>query len=79
VGAINLVNLGYRRQLSTDLSVVAILSDAFDGQTFRRYVHGAGFDSQYARQQLGRIAYVGFVHVIGAPKKQKAPSFDYDQ
>ena len=79
IGAINLVNLGYKRQVTPELSMVATLSDALDGQCFRRYVDTDALTSRYERRQVGRIAYVGFVYVIGAPKKAKPAAFDYDQ
>lgn len=78
VSAINLVNLGYRRQLRPDFSIVATVSDLLNGQKYRRLVTTAGLTDNYLRYQVGRIVYVGFVYTFGASPK-KASGFDYDQ
>ncbi|MDB5464892.1 MAG: hypothetical protein JWP23_3281 [Phenylobacterium sp.] len=79
VGAINQVNLGYRRQLRPDLAAVFTVSDLFDGQRFTRVVSTPQLQDTYVRHQLGRVAYIGFVYTFGAPAKAKSPNFDYDQ
>ncbi|HEY2660203.1 MAG TPA: TonB-dependent receptor [Caulobacteraceae bacterium] len=80
VSAINLVNLGYRRQLRPDLSAVVTLSDALDGQRFQRIVTTPALNDDYVRHQLGQVAYVGLVYTFGAgAKKAKPSSFEYDQ
>jgi hypothetical protein len=79
VAAINLVNLGYKRQLRPNLALVATISDAFDGQRFQRRVTTATLQDDYLRHQYGRIAYLGVVYTFGAPTKAKGASFDYDQ
>src|SRR5438270_10357027 len=42
--AINLVNVGYKRQLSADLSAVFTISDLLNGQKNQRFVSTPGFD-----------------------------------
>ena len=79
VSAINLVNLGYRRQLRPDLAAVVTVSDVFDGQRFVRFVDTPQLRQTYTRHQLGRVAYVGLVYTFGAAKRAAKPAgFDYD-
>jgi hypothetical protein len=78
VDAINLVNLGYKRQIGSNLSAVVTVSDALNGQRFRRIVLTPALRDNYLRYQLGQIAYVGLVYTFGAPKKSKASGFEYD-
>ena len=79
VSALNLVNLGYRRQIRPDLSLVATVTDLFDGQRFRRIVSTPQLHDLYERHQLGRIAMVGIVYTFGGQKKARSGGFDYDQ
>ena len=79
VGAINLVNLGYRRQLRPGLAAVFTVSDVFNGQRYTRYIDTPLLRETYTRHQVGRIVYVGLVYTFGATKKAKTAGFDYDQ
>jgi hypothetical protein len=79
VGAINLVNLGYRRQFRPDLAAVATVSDLFNGQTLTRHVNSPGLSDTYERHVDGRILYVGLVYTFGSRKKSGAESFEFDQ
>lgn len=79
IGAINLVNLGYRRVLSPSLTAVVTVSDALNGQVFTRYVVTPTLNDVYSRRQVGRIAYVGLVYTFGGAKKAKPAAFEYDQ
>ena len=79
VAALNLVNIGYKRQLQPNLSIVFTISDLFNGQRQIRYFNTPQFQRNYERFQYGRIAYVGFSYIFGAAKKSKADNFDYDQ
>jgi outer membrane receptor for ferrienterochelin and colicin len=79
VAAINVVNLGYKRQLLPDLNAFVTVSDLFNGQRFRRYAATPTFTEQYTRSVRGRVAYVGLVYSFGSVKKDKGPGFDYDQ
>ncbi|MFI4935942.1 MAG: TonB-dependent receptor domain-containing protein [Caulobacterales bacterium] len=80
VKALNLVNLGYRRQVRPDLAVVATISDLFDGQKVERLALTTQLRDDYLRFQYGRIAYVGLVYTFGGHAKAKpASGFDYDQ
>jgi outer membrane cobalamin receptor len=78
VSAINLVNLGYRRQLKSDLALVATVSDLLDGQRFQRIVTAPQLHDDYVRHQIGRVAYLGFVYTFGAQPKSKSSGFEYD-
>ena len=64
--AINLVNVGYKRQLSADLS--AVLSN---GQKNQRFVSTRVLTDIYQRTQIGRIFYVGIVYLLGPPIKEQ--------
>jgi outer membrane receptor protein involved in Fe transport len=79
VSAINIVTLGYKRQLLPDLTAVITLSDAFDGQRYRRFAAAPSFTEQYQRTVLGRVLYIGFVYSFGSTKKDKQSNFEYEQ
>jgi outer membrane receptor protein involved in Fe transport len=79
VSAINLVNFGYKQQLLSDLTAVITLSDAFDGQRYRRFAATPSFTEEYRRTVLGRVLYIGAVYSFGSTKKDKPPNFEYDQ
>jgi outer membrane receptor protein involved in Fe transport len=78
IGAINIVNLGYRYQLSSTLRAVATVSDLFNGQRLHRFFSSPTFTEDYERKTLGRIFYVGLVYSFGFSNKEKQPGFDYD-
>lgn len=78
VGAINIVNVGYKRQLWADLAAVVTISDLFNGQRYRQSWESPGLTENYLRYTRGRIAYVGLVYSLGV-KKDKAAKFDYDK
>jgi outer membrane receptor protein involved in Fe transport len=79
VSAINIVNLGYKRQLISDLTAVMTVSDIFDGQRFRRFSTSPAFTQEYQRITRGRILYVGLVYSFGSSKKDKQPNLEYDE
>ncbi|MDB5446143.1 MAG: TonB-dependent receptor [Phenylobacterium sp.] len=78
VDAMNLVNLGYKRDLRPDLSLVVTVTDLFDGQRVVRHVISPTLSEVYTRHQFGRLASVGVVYTFGGRKKGKS-SFDYDE
>ena len=78
IGAINLVNLGYRRKLWGGLSAVATVTDLFDGQRFQRIVTTPTLRDNYNRHVFGRIAYLGLSYTFGGTRKAKPSSFEYD-
>jgi outer membrane receptor protein involved in Fe transport len=78
LSAINIVNLGYRYQLSADLKAVATVSDLFDGQRLHRFFSSPTFTQNYQRIVLGRIFYVGLVYSFGFAGKDKQPGFEYE-
>jgi outer membrane receptor protein involved in Fe transport len=79
IGAINLVNLGYKRRVGADLSVVFTATDLFDGQRTRRYISTPVLTDLYERTQVGRVFYLGVVYVIGPSKKNKATETEDDE
>jgi len=79
IAAINLVNMGYKRQLNSNLALVVTVSDVFNGQRSIRTVNTPTLQETYNRFQYGRIAYVGFNYAFGASKKSKSDGFEYDQ
>jgi outer membrane receptor protein involved in Fe transport len=78
VSAINIVNLGYKYQLKSDLTAVATVTDLFNGQRLHRFSTSPAFTQDYQRTVLGRILYVGVVYSFGSADKQKQPAFEYD-
>jgi outer membrane cobalamin receptor len=78
ISAQTLVNLGYRRQLRPDLAAVVTVSDALDGQRFRRLIVTPQLRDDYLRHQIGRVAFVGLVYTFGGSKKGKPGGFDYE-
>ena len=79
IAPIDLVNIGYRRQLRPDLALVLTVTDLFDGQRQLRAIDTAVLHDVYLRHQVGRVALVGLTYAIGAPKKAKSNGFQYDQ
>ena len=79
VSAVTIVNLGYKRQLRSDLTAVVTLSDLFNGQRLRRFSSLPGSTQEYERTVFGRILYVGVVYSFGTSKKSSSPNFEYDQ
>jgi outer membrane receptor protein involved in Fe transport len=82
VSAINLVNLGYRREIWSkaplgSLSAVATVTDLFNGQRFERMVSTATLKDTYTRRVAGRIGYVGLRYTVGVTRKAKPAPFDF--
>ena len=78
VSAINIVNLGYRHQVQAGLTAIMTVSDAFNGQRFRRLATTPTFMEEYQRTVRGRILYAGLVYSFGSSKKDKQANFEYD-
>ena len=78
ISAINLVNLGYRRQLRPDLAAVVTVTDLFDGQRQQRLISTPQLRDDFLRHQLGRVAFVGVVYTFGASAKAKPGGFEYE-
>jgi outer membrane receptor protein involved in Fe transport len=78
ISAINIVNLGYKHAWTRELSLVATVSDLFNGQRYQRFAVTPTFTQVYERSVEGRIVYVGVVYSFGAPKKDKQSDFEYD-
>jgi outer membrane receptor protein involved in Fe transport len=78
VGAIDLVNAGYRHRFGRGLSAVATLTDIFNGQRSRRIESTPDFSGDYVRAVRGRVLYVGVVYSFGAAAKGKEARLEYD-
>ena len=76
--AVNIVNLGYKRQLGGNLAAIVTYSDALNGQKMRRQVTTPQLRDAYERDQIGRVGYVGLVYTFGGPAKTPAKGFDYE-
>jgi len=79
VGAIDLVNVGFRHQIRPQLSALITVSNLFNGQVLHRFVGTPTLTDRYEREQVGQVAYVGIVYGFGASKKAKPGGFDYDK
>jgi outer membrane receptor protein involved in Fe transport len=79
VNPIDLVNLGYRRQLRANLALAATASDAFDGQKFRRQISTPGLADDYTRYQIGQLVSVGLIYTFGGPPKGNSNGLEYEQ
>ena len=78
VSAINIVNLGYKHVLTPALSMVATLSDLFNGQRYQRNASTPTLTQIYERSVLGRVFWFGLAYSSGVKKKEKEPNFEYD-
>ena len=78
VGPVNILNLGYRRQMAPSLALVSTYSDALNGQNTHRRLTTPVLSDDYQRLQRGRILYVGLTYAFGAPKTSKPQSFEYE-
>ncbi len=76
--AINLVNLGYRRQITAKLALVGTVTDLFDDQRFMRIVTTRALHDDYQRHQIGQVTYFGLVYSFGGDGK-KSGNFDYER
>jgi len=79
VSAINIVNVGYKRQMKPELTGIITVSDLFNGQRFERFERTPTFTGDYLRTVRGRVLYVGLIYSFGATKKEKQANFEYDQ
>ena len=79
VSAINIVSVGYKRQMKPDLTGIITVSDLFNGQRFERFESTPTFTGDYLRTVRGRVLYVGVIYSFGSTKKEKEANFDYDQ
>lgn len=78
IGPVNILNLGYRRQMTPSLALVATYSDALNDQILHRRLVTADLSDDYQRLQRGRILYAGLTYAFGAPKKAKPQGFEYE-
>ena len=79
VSAINIVNVGYKRQMKPELTGIITVSDLFNGQRVERFQSTPTFTGDYLRTVRGRVLYVGLIYSFGATKKEKQANFEYDQ
>jgi iron complex outermembrane receptor protein len=78
IGAVNIVNLGYKYQLTRALKATASLYDLFDGQRLHRFFSSPTFTENYERRVVGRVLYVGLSYSFGFANKDKQPTPDED-
>jgi outer membrane receptor protein involved in Fe transport len=75
---VGVVNLGYRHQADAQLTIVATVSDLFNGQRNRRVYDTSTFHGDYRRQQSGQSAYLGIAYAFGGAPKKARDDFSYD-
>jgi outer membrane receptor protein involved in Fe transport len=78
IGAVNIVNLGYKYQLTRALKATASLYDLFDGQRLHRFFSSPTFTENYERRVVGRVLYVGLSYSFGFANKDTQPNLDED-
>ncbi len=78
VSAIDIVNVGYRRQVRSDLTGLVTVSDVFNGQRTRRFETTPTFTGEYVRAAQGRIIYVGVIYSFGSARAAKPTNFQYE-
>jgi outer membrane receptor for ferrienterochelin and colicin len=78
VDEITQLNVGYRRVLVPNLTLVATVTDLFQGQVQRRTWVAPTFTQDYRRTVVGRMGYLGLVYRFGATRKDRPQNFDYD-
>ena len=78
ISAINVVNVGYRRQIKADLTGIVTAADVFNGQRYERFESTPAFTGDYLRTVRGRVFYVGLIYSFGSAKKDKPANFEYD-
>ena len=78
ISAMNVVNLGYKRSLTSSLSLVTTVSDLFNGQRYQRIAVTPLFTETYERSVEGRLVFVGVTYSFGVVDKDKKDgNFDY--
>jgi outer membrane receptor for ferrienterochelin and colicin len=78
IAAINLVNMGYRHSLGPGVAIFSTVSDLFNGQRFHRQLDTPVLQQSYARQQLGRVFFLGLTFSASG-SKGKGQGFDYEK
>ena len=79
ISAIDIVNLGYRRQIHPDLAGVATVTDLFNGQRSYRVENTPTLSGDFLREVRGRLVYVGLVYSFGSSKKARENRLEFDQ
>ena len=79
VSAIDIVNLGYRRQMRQDLAAIATVTDLFNGQHYDRVEATPTLSGDFLRAVRGRLFYVGLVYSFGSARKGKETKLEFDQ
>ncbi|HTB68623.1 MAG TPA: TonB-dependent receptor [Steroidobacteraceae bacterium] len=79
ISAINIVNIGYKRQLKSDLTAILTVSDVLNGQRYQRVDDTPMITATYLRAVRGRVIYVGLIYSFGITKKGTPTDFQYDQ
>ncbi len=80
IASTTVVNLGIRHQVDANSSVVATLSDLFNGQRQLRTLDTPALQQTYLRTQRGQVFFVGFAITLGGgTKKGHSGAFEYDE
>jgi hypothetical protein len=79
LGAVNVLNVGFRHQFDAGTFLVATGSDLLNGQGLRRAITTPLLQDNYLRLQYGQIFYIGIVHGFGGPLSKKTEEINYDQ
>jgi outer membrane receptor protein involved in Fe transport len=70
--AMDVVNIGYRRQLKANLTTLATVTDVFNGQRTRNTVTTSYFTGYFVRAIRGPSVYVGLNYSFGSRAKKDA-------
>ncbi len=78
LGAVDLLNVGFKHKIDAGTYIVATVSDLVNGQGLHRVVSAPNLEDNYLRLQRGRIFYIGVVYGFGGPLSTKAGEITYD-
>lgn len=78
IGAINVVNAGYRHQVRPGLAALVTATNVFNSQRTQSFVTTPDFTTEMVRTIRGPILYAGVVHSFGG-KPAKPPDFQYEK
>lgn len=73
------LDLGFRHQLRTNLSLTATLSDVFASRHDGLLVDTPGLSEITSRRQTGRIALLGISWTLPGAKAKESDKFDYEK
>jgi outer membrane receptor for ferrienterochelin and colicin len=77
INPVNIVNVGYKRRATPELTAVVTFSDVFNGQRNERFAITPTFTGEYVRAVQGRVVFFGLIYSFGSELKDQ--QFEYDQ